>query len=66
MAVVIKELIIKGKVKGKESEQDIIKLIDSKLSEKSNVKSIKETDKRQIVEECVNAILKELESKFDY
>jgi hypothetical protein len=68
MTVVIKELIIQGKVNesSKETEEDIIKIIDSKLSTASSKNTLQETEKRQLVEECVQAVLKELESKLNY
>ncbi|MGK0412775.1 MAG: hypothetical protein ACJA1B_000975 [Polaribacter sp.] len=68
MTVVIKELIIQGKVNesSKETEEDIIKIIDSKLSTASSENTLKETEKRQLVEECVHAVLRELESKLNY
>ena len=68
MTVVIKELIVQGKVNesSKETEEDIIKIIDSKLSSASSESTLKETEKRQLVEECVQAVLKELESKLNY
>lgn len=68
MAVEIKELVIKGKVNKQSfnSEQDIVKLIDSRLSKKSSSASLKETDKRKLIDECVLAVLNELESKLGY
>jgi hypothetical protein len=68
MPIVIKELVISAKVnKGsKETDEDIIKIIDSKISKLGSDNSLKETDKRQLIEECVAAVLKELESKLDY
>jgi hypothetical protein len=68
MTVVIKELIVQGKVNesSKETEEDIIKIIDSKLSNAASESTLKETEKRQLVEECVQAVLKELESKLNY
>ena len=68
MPIVIKELVISAKVnKGsKETDEDIIKIIDSKINKISSQGSLKETVKRQIIDECVAAVLKELESKLDY
>ena len=68
MAVEINELIIQGRVKDttKATDQDIIKIIRTEISEGDSGKALKETDKRQLVDECVAAVLKELESKFDY
>lgn len=67
MAVEINELIIQGKVKdeNKAMHQDIIKIIRAEISD-GDGKSLQETEKRQLVDECVAAVLKELESKFDY
>jgi len=69
MAVEIKELVIKGKVNKQSfnSEQDIVKLIDARLAKKSSGgSSLKETDKRKLIDECVLAVLNELESKLGY
>ena len=68
MAVEIKELIIQGKV-NKSSEMtdvDLIKLIKDTVSKQKGDDSIKETVKRQIVEECLIEVLKELETKIGY
>tara|TARA_B110000037_G_C17044705_1_gene475177 strand:- start:500 stop:706 length:207 start_codon:yes stop_codon:yes gene_type:complete len=68
MAVEIKELIIQGKV-NKSSEMtdvDLIKLIEDTVSKQKGDDSIKETVKRQIVEECLIEVLKELETKLGY
>ncbi|MDA9250746.1 hypothetical protein N9P53_03315 [Flavobacteriaceae bacterium] len=68
MAVEIKELIIQGKV-NKSSEMtdvDLIKLIKDTVSKQKGDDSIKETVKRQIVEECLIEVLKELETKLGY
>lgn len=68
MAVEINELIIQGRVKDatKETDQNIIEIIRSEISKGSAGGALKETVKRQLVDECVAAVLKELESKFDY
>lgn len=68
MAVVIKELIIQGKVDGSSqtTDEDIIEIINLKIPEISTQSGLKETDKRQLIEECVSAVLKELEFKFRY
>lgn len=68
MAVVIKELIIQGKINksSNTTDEDIIKIIDSKISGISSGNDLEETDKRQLIEECVRTVIKELESKFDY
>lgn len=68
MAVEIKELIIQGKL-NKSSEMtdvDLIKLIKDTVSKQKGDDSIKETVKRQIVEECLIEVLKELETKIGY
>ncbi len=68
MAVEIKELIIQGKL-NKSSEMtdvDLIKLIKDTVSKQKGDDSIKETVKRQIVEECLIEVLKELETKLGY
>ena len=68
MAVEINELIIQGRVKDatKATAQNIIKIIRSEISQEQSKGALKETEKRQLVDECVAAVLKELESKFDY
>ena len=68
MAVVIKELIVQGKIKesSKKTDEDIVKIIDSKIANVSSKNTLKETEKRQLIEECVSAVLKELESKLGY
>jgi hypothetical protein len=68
MPIVIKELIIRAKVNeaSKETDEDIIKIIDSKLLSAASGGTLKETEKRELIEECVYAVLKELESKLGY
>jgi len=67
MAVEIKELIIQGKLKDEtnESDQNLSEIIRKEIKE-GDGKALQETEKRQLVDECVAAVLKELESKFDY
>ena len=67
MAVEIKELIIQGKLKDEtnESDQNLSEIIRKEINE-GDGKALQETEKRQLVDECVAAVLKELESKFDY
>ena len=65
MAVEIKELIIQGKV-NKSSEMTDVDLIEDTVSKQKGDDSIKETVKRQIVEECLIEVLKELETKLGY
>ena len=68
MTVVIKELLIRGKVdkSSQTTETEIIEIIDSKISEINSGNGLQETDKRQLIEECVRAVIKELESKSGY
>lgn len=68
MAVEIKELIIKGHVKGSSSvnEHNIIKIIEDKLQNTKNKTRLSESVKRQLVDECVAEVLKELEFKLNY
>tara|TARA_B110000305_G_C19458489_1_gene652550 strand:+ start:1046 stop:1252 length:207 start_codon:yes stop_codon:yes gene_type:complete len=68
MTVDIKELIVKGKINNslRQTDEDIIKIIDKKISSQKRDGSIKETVKRQIVEECLSEVLKELETKLGY
>lgn len=67
MAVEIKELIIQGRLTDEtnESDHNISEIIKKQITEGSG-KALQETEKRQLVDECVAAVLKELESKFDY
>ena len=67
MAVEIKELIIQGRLKDetKESDQNLNEIIKKQIKE-GDGKALQETEKRQLVDECVAAVLKEIESKFDY
>ena len=44
----------------------LLKLFVQKFFKGSAGGALKETVKRQLVDECVAAVLKELESKFDY
>lgn len=68
MAVVIKELIVRGKINksSKQTDEDIVKIIDAKLSKINSGNVLKETEKRTLIEECVLAVMKELETKFGY
>jgi hypothetical protein len=68
MAIEIRELIIQGKSKGSSTsnEDDLDNVIESKISEKNMGNILKESEKRQLVDECVIAILNELESKLRY
>lgn len=68
MTVVIKELLIRGKVdkSSQTTETEIIEIIDSKISEINSGNGLQETDKRQLIEECVRVVIKELESKSGY
>ena len=67
MAIVIKELIIQGKINSSANatDEDIIKIINSKIADVPRG-GIEETEKRQIIEECVLTVLKELEAKLRY
>ena len=68
MAIEIRELIIQGKSKGSSTsnEDDLDNVIESKISEKNMGNILKESEKRQLVDECVIAILNELEKKLRY
>ncbi len=68
MAIEIRELIIQGKSKGSSTsnEDDLDNVIETKMSEKNMGNILKESEKRQLVDECVIAILNELESKLRY
>jgi hypothetical protein len=68
MAIEIKELIIQGKIKGDSDtvDVDIDKVIEEKISEINTGNILKESEKRQLVDECVLAVLNELESKLQY
>ena len=62
MAIEIRELIIQVKSKGSSNsnEDDLNNVIESKISEKNMGNILKESEKRQLVDECVIAILNEL------
>lgn len=73
MPVEIKELIIKGRQvpegssEGKlPNERKLIETINSIVSKKTGGGGIKETDRRSLIDECVTAVLNELESKLGY
>jgi hypothetical protein len=68
MAVEIKELIIQGKIKGSSTatDQDIIKIIDSKLNDNVTSASLDESEKRSIIDECVLEVLIQIENKFRF
>ena len=68
MAIEIRELIIQGKSKesSTSNQDDLDNVIETKMSEKNMGNILKESEKRQSVDECVIAILNELESKLRY
>jgi len=68
MAVEIKELVIQGKVNKSSdmTDNNLIAIIEDTVSKQKGDDSIKETVKRQIVEECLIEVLKELETKLGY
>lgn len=68
MAIEIRELIIQGKSKesSTSNQDDLDNVIETKMSEKNMGNILKESEKRQLVDECVIAILNELESKLRY
>ena len=68
MTVEIKELIIQGKIKGSSTatDQDIIKIIDSKLLANSQSAGLDESKKRSIIDECVLEVLNQIEAKFRF
>lgn len=72
MPVEIKELIIKGRVSESSSqeklpkdERKLIETINSVVSKKTGG-ALKETVRRDLIDECVLAVLNELESKLGY
>ncbi len=68
MAVVIKELVIKGKVNGNSSasEEDIIKLIEANSKVNKSKVGLSESEKRALITECVNEVLSRLNDKLSY
>ena len=68
MAIEIRELIIQGtsKESSTSNQDDLDNVIETKMSEKNMGNILKESEKRQLVDECVIAILNELESKLRY
>jgi hypothetical protein len=68
MVVVIKELVIKGKVNGNSaaSEEELMKLIRENTSANKSKGSLSESEKRALVTECVNEVLSKLNDKLSY
>jgi hypothetical protein len=68
MAVQIKEIIIQGTVGqgGQMSKHKLLETINSQISKGATGSGLSEVDKRQLIEECVHAVLKELEYKIAY
>lgn len=68
MAVQIKEIIIQGKVgqSNQMTDHKLLETINEQVSKKSSGTGLKESEKRQLIEECVYAVLKELETKLGY
>ncbi|MFT6065412.1 MAG: hypothetical protein ACJAYY_001532 [Paraglaciecola sp.] len=68
MTVIIKELIVQGKINksSKKTDEDIIEIIESKVSKMDSGNALTESEKRQLIEECVATVLKELETKLGY
>lgn len=68
MAVIINELVIKGKVKGgNTTETDVVKLIKEHVNDSSkNKKHLSESQKRSLINECVEEVLNRLNDRLSY
>ena len=68
MAVQIKEIIIQGTVGqgGQMTKHKLLETINSQISKGATGSGLSEIDKRQLIEECVHVVLKELEYKIGY
>ena len=69
MAIEIKELIVKGKINGSGSieEKDIIEIINNlKESESNGESSLSESERRSLVDECVQDVITKLDTKNNY
>lgn len=69
MAVIINELIIKGKINGgnEAAEADIVKLIDERTKGANNSKSyLSESERRAIINECVEEVMSRLNERLNY
>ncbi|GGE16900.1 hypothetical protein [Psychroflexus salis] len=68
MGVVIKELIIQGKINGNSTptEEDLIKIIREEIKNNSKNTQLTQKNKNDLIEECKNSVLDALESKLRY
>lgn len=69
MAIEIKELIVKGKINGSGSieEKDIIEIINNlKESESNGESSLSESERRSLVDECVQDVITKLDTKNNF
>jgi hypothetical protein len=69
MAVIINELIIKGKINGSNqpTEAEIVKLIDERTNgATTSKKSLTESERRSIVMECAEEVMNRLNDKLSY
>lgn len=69
MAVVINELIIKGKINGNNeaAEADIVKLIDERTKAATTSKNyLSESERRTLIDECVEEVMSRLNERLNY
>ena len=68
MGVVIKELIIQGRINGNSSpsEEDLIKIIREEIKNNTKNTSLTQKAKNDLIEECKESVLNSLEFKLRY
>jgi hypothetical protein len=69
MAVIINELIIKGKINGgdESTEADIVKLIDERTKGATAAKNyLSESERRALINECVEEVMSRLNDRLNY
>ena len=68
MSVVIKELIVQGRINGNTSpsEEDLIKIIGEEIKKHTKKTTLSPQEKNDLIEECKDMVISTLESKFQY